>query len=169
MLTLRLAADDLNRLLPAEPGLRVSWENGHFDVAVTWTRFTVTARAHPDLRDGQIRFVLPMAELTGVPRPLVAGAWNYALERTEKDLAERLAAAGLPWDLVWLENIEDPERGRVARIGLAPALLNRLLAERLPLRGLRLRLAGLRVEPAAITLRGQLYRPQPETDHAGGE
>ncbi len=156
MITVRLAAADLNRLLPNEPELAIRYESGRFVIQASYARLTVTALAHPDLGDGQIRVVAPLDEVTGAPRTLLGMVWGKLRQKLEAAADERAEQCGLPLDLVWIEDLYDERHGRVMLVNLSPALLNQVLRERVPIGRLRARLAGLRVEPAAVTLRLEL-------------
>lgn len=157
MIRLRVAAADLNRLLASVPDAAVVYRDGCFVVERSFGPLRVTLRAHPDLRDGRLRLAVPFAEVRGTPfGPLVGGiaatAWRWLEARIEAALADTLVRAGLPWELVWLEQHEEPGRGRIGTINVSARVLNEWLRSRRWVHPLALRLAAVEVDSDGVTV-----------------
>lgn len=167
MITVKLAARDLNRLLAAVQEARVVYAAGRITIQKKLGPLRVELQAYPDVRDGRLRVLLPFDEirgdgLGGLLGSLAGVAWKWLESTLEQRVQDRLAAKGLPWDLVWIDRASDPEHGTMGTINVSPVLLNQILRDKSPSLALAPRLADLAVEPDGLTLRFALGPPAPE-------
>ncbi|MCC7495806.1 MAG: hypothetical protein IT204_25870 [Fimbriimonadaceae bacterium] len=158
MITLRLAAADLNRLLADLSDPRIEYVGGVFRLTTAVARLRVVATAHLETVDGHLRLAVPFNELRlagtgGLLGKLASRFWPKWLEpRLEKLIGTRLSAAGLPWDMVWVTAADDPQRGRLGVVNLSPRTLNEWLRSRPGDAPLVPRLVGLTADAAGLAL-----------------
>lgn len=158
-MTIKLSAADINGFLAASPEAELRYDDGAFTVAKSFgALLRIRARAHLDLRGGHVRLAIPFTELgtehTGhLLGSVTALLWPKWLEPwIEKKVGDLLATRGLPWDLIWLDTIDDPELGRIGTVNFSPRTLNEWLRKQ-PLPGdLVPRLVALRVEHEALAV-----------------
>ena len=158
MIRIRLSTGDINGFLQSVPDAELAWHNGAVRLTKTVAKMRLHVTAHLDLHDGHVRVVLPFNEMrTDHTGRLVGGMtsliWPRWLEPwLERLIADKLSAAGLPWDLVWVDTVDDPERGRLGTVNLSPRTLNEWLRRQDFLGAAALRLVGIDVVPDALTL-----------------
>ncbi len=155
MITIRLSAADINRLLADVPDATIEYREGRFHLTRRVAGMRVTAEAALDLRDGHVRVALPFSRMRLAGSGLLGGVtrmiWPKWVEPwLERLLEDKLAEHGLPWEMVWVDTTDDPEQGRLGTINVSPRTLNEWLRQQPPLGTLVPRLVGLSVEPEAL-------------------
>ncbi len=149
MIRFSVSADDINRFLASLPEAEVRYRQGTFQITRQVAAMRITAAGHLDLRDGRARVALPFAEMrterTGaLLGRLTSMLWPRWLEPwLERTIADKLTAEGLPWDLVWVDTIDDRELGRIGTINFSPHTLNEWLRRKVSLDGLAPRLVSV--------------------------
>jgi hypothetical protein len=157
VIKVRLSASDLNQLLARIQDARVVFRGGCFQVQKKLGPLNFTLRAYPDLRDGRVRLAVPFDEVSGEGVARFAGglapkAWAWLEAKLESVIADKLADAGLPWDVVWLDRIDDPRHGGTGTLNVAPRTLNEWLRRQPWLEAQALRLAAIEVDNDGLTL-----------------
>lgn len=157
MIRLTLGAADINRVLATIEDAQIVFQHGHFVIDKALGPVGVVLQAHLDLGPGRLRIAVPFEEIRSrrgvrMVGGLVATAWRWLASRLEALLADQLSKAGLPWDMVWVDQFQDDKHGLVGTVNLSPQMLNDWLA-RQPL-GLPvgLRVAELAVAEHSITV-----------------
>lgn len=158
MIRIRVSERDINFFL-ARPGVAdIRYDDGTFTVVKKIAVVTVEAKAHLDFRDDKVRVAIPFRELGTAHTGSLLGSfaatlWPRVVEPwLEKKIADQLAARGLPWDLVWVDTVDDPERGRVGTINFSPQTLNEWLRQKGPVAGLVPRLVALDLSRTHLTI-----------------
>lgn len=159
MIRVRLSAADLNAVLNDPPDTEIRYADGAFTIALRGLPLVnVFLTAYLDLQGGRIRACLPFRAIqtqrTGrLLGTVTGGLWSKLIEpRLEKLLGDKLTAAGLPWDLVWVDVAHHGELGRMGTINLSPRILNEWLRQQPAIGNLAPRLVQLETEAEAVIL-----------------
>ncbi len=158
VVSIRLAASDLARLMADSPfGIRLTLAQDHFVVRRKIALFQARARVYPEVAGSRLRFVIPFEDLSvdrgvgGLLRGALQIIWRALETRLDRFVAKALADRGLPWEMVWVDNIEDT-RGRAITVNVSLTVLNQYLLDRGVTHGLTMRIEALDVSPAALEL-----------------
>jgi len=158
VIRIRLSHSDLNRLLGMAPEADIRYVDGAFEIIKRAGPVRVTVWAHLELRGHDIKLALPFGQmkvdgagaLLGRATALIWPRWIEPwLERT---IADKLAEQGLPWEMVWVDTADDPQRGRMGLLTFSPRILNDWLRGQDHLGTLAPRLVSVTADRDGVTL-----------------
>lgn len=157
VIRLTLGAADINRVLSTIEDARIVFQHGHFVIEKTVGPVGVVLHAHLDLGPGRLRVAVPFEQVRSrrgakVVGSIVATAWRWLASRIEAILADQLSRAGLPWDMVWVDQFRDDKHGLVGTVDLSPRMLNDWLGRQTAGLPFGLRLAELAISEDNLTV-----------------